>query len=103
MAESLGNLAVIQRRKMVYILLVYLLSAAVGCFILASFPFVTGVIIALPIAFGLGWVLTVIINKTVQVNCPVCDVGELKESFGLQCQLPEYQCEYCQKRYVDSE
>jgi hypothetical protein len=103
MAKSLGNLAVIQRRKMVSILLVYLVSAGVGCFILVSFPFTTGVIIALPVAFGLGWVFTVIVNKTVRLRCSVCDSGELKESFVLQCRLPEFQCECCQQRYVDSE
>lgn len=102
MAESLGNLAVIQRRKMVYLLLVYLLSGGAGYFMLVSFPIVTGVIVALAVAFGLGWVLTVIVNKTVRLRCPVCDAGELKESFVLQCRLPEYQCESCQQRYVDT-
>ena len=99
MAESLGNLEVIQRRKMVYILLVYLLSGVAGCFILASFPFV-GVIVAPAAAFGLAWILTGIVNKTVQVRCPFCDANELKENFVLQCRLPEYQCERCQQRYV---
>ncbi len=99
MAESQGNLIVIQRRKMVCILHVYLLSGVVGCLILTAFPFID-VIVAPAAAFGLVWILTGIVNKPVQVRCPLCDANELKENFVLQCRLSEYQCERCQQHYL---
>ena len=100
MARSPNNLANVQHRKMLYMLLVYLFAGAVACAILVVTPFTTGILLAPFVAIGLAWLLSRVVNKLVHVRCPVCDADALKENFTLQCRMPEYQCEQCQRRYV---
>jgi len=101
MTTKFERLALMQRWKTVYILFAYLLSGAVAVTMMIYFSSIIGVLEGVVLAFCLGWVLTKVVDNRVKIYCPLCNSGQLVEKYGLQCQMPEYQCGICQRTYVD--
>lgn len=101
MAVKFEQLVLMQRWKMLYLLIAYVLSSVVAIVIakyLVSYlggalSIFSGVLCALAI----GWLLTRIVSYNAMSRCPACDSSQLAETYKLQCQMPEYQCGHCQR------
>ncbi|MDX2465249.1 MAG: hypothetical protein QNK31_12155 [Porticoccus sp.] len=101
MTIAFETLALKQRMKMVYMLLAYLFSGAVALVIMRYLPELIGVFVGVFVAFGLGWVLTNVVNYCVKLHCPNCVKGQLSENYTLPCRTPEYRCSSCQRTYKE--
>jgi hypothetical protein len=105
MALKFEQLVLLQRRKMIFVLLAYIFTGALAIFMMISLPAYVGILIStfvsLLFALGVGWILTKLVNYFVQAQCPICSSSKLTENFTLQCKMPEYQCSQCQRVYSE--
>lgn len=105
MVLKFEQLISLQRRKMIFVLFVYMLTGALAIFMMIRLPVYVGILISIFVsllfALGVGWVLTKLVNYFVQAQCPICSSSKLTENFTLQCKMPEYQCNQCQRVYSE--
>ena len=105
MAFKFEQLLSLQRRKMAFLLLIYVLIGVLAFYLIPKLTAQMGMIFSIffcsSFAFGLGWILTKILNYFIQARCPNCSSSRLTENFALQCKMPEYQCNQCQRIFSE--
>lgn len=95
----------LQRKKILFVLLTYVITGALAVYLMleltAQVGIFLGLLLSLLLAFGVGWVLTKMVGYFIQIRCPNCTSSKLTENFTLQCKMPEYQCDQCQRVYSE--
>jgi len=90
---------------MIFVLFAYMLTGVLAIFMMIRLPVYVGILISIFVsllfALGVGWILTKLVNYFVQAQCPICSSSKLTENFTLQCKMPEYQCNQCQRVYSE--
>ncbi len=93
----------LQRKKTFFILLTYVFTIVLAIYLMlvlsAKVSMFFSILLSLLMALGIGWFLTKTVDYFVQVHCPNCSSSQLTENFTLQCKMPEYQCDQCQRVY----
>jgi len=103
MAVKFEKLVLMQRWKMLYMLITYVLSSAVAIvtvrYLVPYVGVVVSIFLSILCALSVAWLLTRIVNHSVLSRCPVCHSTQLAENYNLQCRMPEYECSHCQRVY----
>lgn len=107
MVVKFEKLVLLQRWKMLYLLIAYV-SSSVVAIVIAKYlvPYLGGafsILVGVLCALAIGWLLSRIVSHSALSRCPVCHSSQLAEMYKLQCQIPEYQCGHCQRVFSDKE
>ncbi len=104
MTLKFEQLVLLQRRKMIFVLFAYIFTGVLAVFIMTKLSAHMGIFISILVSMllvlGVGWILIKLINYFIQAQCPSCS-DKLTENFTLQCKMPEYQCNQCQRVYSE--
>lgn len=103
MAVKFEKLVLMQRWKMLSMLIAYTLSSVVAVVtarcLIPYLGIAASILLGILCVLGIGWLLTQTVNHSVLSRCPVCHSPQLAENYNLQCRMPEYQCGHCQRVY----